>query len=52
MEVKIPYDTYKDRTFFKSPSPLGTNIDIGNGIFAIMFHQDGHGPNNLLLNQS
>lgn len=44
MEVNIPYDSVKDRTFFKSPSAQGTHVDIGNGIFAIMFPEDGHGP--------
>jgi len=44
MIVNIPYDNEKDRTFFKNPSKQGTHIDIGNGIFAIMFPQDGHGP--------
>ena len=44
MEVNIPYDTIKDRTFFKKPSMQGTHVDIGNGIFAIMFPGDGHGP--------
>lgn len=44
MEVNIPYDVIKDRTFFKSPSSQGTHVDIGNGIFAIMFPEDGHGP--------
>lgn len=44
MEVNIPYDNEKDRTFFKSPSEQGTHVDIGNGIFAIMFPQDGHAP--------
>lgn len=44
MEVNIPYDEVKDRTFYKTPSVQGTHVDIGNGIFAIMFPQDGHGP--------
>ncbi len=44
MSVNIPYDNIKDRTFFKSPSPQGTHIDIGNGVFAIMFPEDGHSP--------
>jgi len=44
MKVNIPYDEIKDRTFYKSPSSQGTHIDIGNGIFAIMFPQDGHSP--------
>ena len=44
MNVNIAYDKLKDRTFFKDPSPQGTHVDIGNGIFAIMFPEDGHGP--------
>ncbi|TLV02382.1 YhcH/YjgK/YiaL family protein [Dyadobacter luticola] len=44
MNVNIPYDEAKDRTFFKDPSPRGTHVDIGEGIFAIMFPEDGHGP--------
>ena len=44
MNVNIPYDEAKDRTFFKDPSAQGTHVDIGNGIFAIMFPEDGHGP--------
>ncbi|MCF6171897.1 MAG: YhcH/YjgK/YiaL family protein [Bacteroidales bacterium] len=44
MEINIAYDPVKDRTFFKSPSPQGTHVDIGNGIFAIMFPEDGHSP--------
>lgn len=44
MNVNIPYDESKDRTFFKDPSEQGTHVDIGNGIFAIMFPEDGHGP--------
>lgn len=44
MNVNIPYDEAKDRTFFKDPLPQGTHVDIGDGIFAIMFPGDGHGP--------
>jgi len=44
MVVNIPYDEAKDRTFYKDPSAQGTHVDIGNGIFAIMFPEDGHGP--------
>lgn len=44
MNINIPYDEAKDRTFFKDPSIQGTHVDIGNGIFAIMFPKDGHGP--------
>jgi len=44
MNINIPYDEAKDRTFYKDPSVQGTHVDIGNGIFAIMFPEDGHGP--------
>ncbi|MBO6523639.1 MAG: YhcH/YjgK/YiaL family protein [Balneolaceae bacterium] len=44
MEVNIPYDENKDRTFYKKPHPQATYVDIGSGIFAIMFPEDGHGP--------
>lgn len=44
MDINIPYDEVKDRTFYKNPSAQGTHVDIGNGIFAIMFPEDGHGP--------
>ncbi len=44
MSINIPYDESKDRTFYKNPSPQGSHVDIGNGIFAIMFPEDGHSP--------
>jgi YhcH/YjgK/YiaL family protein len=44
MEINIPYDENKDCTFYKNPSLQGTQVDIGNGIFAIMFPGDGHSP--------
>ena len=44
MNVNIPYSEEHDRTFYKDPSIQGTHVDIGNGIFAIMFPEDGHGP--------
>lgn len=44
MNVNIPYDAEKDRTFYKDPHKQMTHVDIGNGIFAIMFPEDGHGP--------
>ncbi len=44
MNVNIPYEEKNDRTFYKDPSVQGTHVDIGNGIFAIMFPEDGHGP--------
>lgn len=51
MRVNIPYDEAKDRTFYKDPSPQGTHVDIGNGIFAIMFPEDGHGPQHKVINK-
>jgi len=48
MNINIPYDEKKDRTFFKNPSKQGTHVDIGNGIFAIMFPEDGHSPQHLI----
>jgi biofilm protein TabA len=44
MDINIPYDANRDRTFFKNPAKQGTHVDIGNGIFAIMFPEDGHSP--------
>lgn len=44
MNINIPYDEIADRTFYKDPLPQGTHVDIGNGIFAIMFPADGHSP--------
>ena len=43
MSINIPYDVQKDRTFYKDPTQ-NTYIDIGNGIFGIMFPDDGHSP--------
>ena len=43
MSINIPYDVQRDRTFYKIPSQE-TVLDIGNGIFAIMFPDDGHSP--------
>lgn len=44
MNINIPYDEAADRTFYKDPLPQATYVDIGNGIFAIMFTEDGHSP--------
>lgn len=44
MDINIPYDDTKDIIFYKSPSEQGMNVDIGNGVFAIMFPEDGHSP--------
>jgi len=43
MEINIPYEEEKDRTFYKQPNST-THVDIGNGFFAIMFPDDAHGP--------
>ncbi len=48
MDVNIPYDEVKDRTFFKNPSPYGCEVIIGEGTFAIMFPGDGHSPQHLV----
>jgi YhcH/YjgK/YiaL family protein len=47
METNIPYNEEKDRTFYKNPSQ-STHVDIGNGIFAIMFPEDGHSPQHFI----
>jgi biofilm protein TabA len=44
MKVNIPYEVENDRTFYKEPHAQSTHVDIGNGVFAIMFPEDGHGP--------
>jgi biofilm protein TabA len=49
MDVKTPYDPTKDRTFYHHPSPQCTQVDIGNGIFAIMFPEDGHSPQHYIV---
>lgn len=43
MEINIPYEEEKDRTFYKNPNST-THVDIGDGFFAIMFPDDAHGP--------
>lgn len=48
MDVNIPYEEDKDRTFYKKPYKYGFDIIIGDGTFAIMFPQDGHGPQYLV----
>ena len=47
MEINIPYDPEKDRTFYKNPTQE-TYIDIGKGIFCIMFPDDGHSPKHFI----
>ena len=48
MDVKTPYDSIRDRTFYHHPSPQATQVDIGNGIFAVMFPEDGHSPQHFI----
>ena len=48
MKVNVPYDKEKDRTFYGDPSKQGVNVDIGNGVFVIMFPNDGHSPQHFL----
>lgn len=43
MEINIPYEEEKDRTFYKKPNST-THVDIGDGFFAIMFPDDAHSP--------
>lgn len=50
MDVNIPYEEENDRTFYKNPIAQGTHVDIGNGIFAIMFPEDGHSPQHFVSN--
>jgi YhcH/YjgK/YiaL family protein len=44
MSVNIPYDYVNDVVYYKEPFVQGTHVDIGNGIFVIMFPNDGHSP--------
>lgn len=44
MEINIPYEEPKDVAYYKNPSKQSTHVDIGNGIFTIMFPEDGHSP--------
>jgi len=48
LEINTTYDSEKDRTFYLNKSSGGLNIDIGNGIFAIMFPADGHSPQHFI----
>ncbi len=44
MKIKTPYDKLKDKTIFINSQKNLSHVDIGNGIFAIMFENDGHSP--------
>lgn len=48
MSVNIEYDEAKDRGFYLSPSQE-TYVDVGNGIFAIFFPEDAHGPQHYVV---
>jgi len=48
MSVNIEYDETKDRGFYLSPSQE-TYVDIGNGIFAVFFPEDAHGPQHFVV---
>lgn len=48
MEVNIPYDQAMDVAYFSKPLVQGLSVDIGNGIFAIMFPTDGHSPQHFI----
>lgn len=52
MYVNIPYDPQKDRTFFKNSHPQGTYADIGNGIFMMLFPNDGHSPKHRVVKKN
>jgi YhcH/YjgK/YiaL family protein len=43
MSIKTPYNEQKDCGYYADPSQE-TYVDIGNGIFAIMFPNDAHCP--------
>ena len=42
MVVKTPYDEKNDATFYEKPIDHISEVVIGDGVFAIMFPQDGH----------
>jgi biofilm protein TabA len=44
MDINIPYDSVNDVAYFKNPINDSVHVDIGDGIFVIMFPEDGHGP--------
>lgn len=48
MRIHIPYDPVRDRTFYINPTQI-TSVDIGDGIFAIMFPNDGHSPQHFII---
>jgi YhcH/YjgK/YiaL family protein len=47
MQLITPYNEKNDVCFYEKPEHL-LNIDIGNKIFAVMFPEDGHCPQNFV----
>lgn len=43
MSIKMPYDEVRDVGYYTNPTQE-TYVDIGNGIFAVMFPNDAHYP--------
>lgn len=42
MEIKTPYDQENDAIFYEKPINHVSEALLGDGVFAIMFPQDGH----------
>lgn len=42
MVVKTSYDEKEDAIFYEQPIVHGSDVALGDGVFAIMFPQDGH----------
>ena len=50
LDIKTPYSEQSDCTIFESPTVRPGHVDIGNGIFAVMFESDGHSPKHCVDN--
>lgn len=48
MKIHIPYDELNDVAYYHQPSLQSTFVDIGNGIFVVMFPEDGHSPQHFI----
>lgn len=42
MAIKTPYDDKEDAIFYEKPIPHSSEALLGDGVFAVMFPQDGH----------
>ena len=42
MAIKTPYDAENDAIFYEQPIAHVSEVLLGDGVFAIMFSQDGH----------